>query len=147
MEKNKRISKEYCLAVTEILVILERFPKELTEKIPMKLMNFFRQIKLEDYEVPENTELSNKAKALLAMLYRNYLCSETEKQEFDKKLLENEQEYQKNLREKYNPENIFKTNIEIEENQNMRQTELIEYEKPKWYHKIFNKILTFFRKS
>ena len=56
---------------------------------------------------------SDKTRALLAMIYRNYLCSEQEKKEFEKTLFENEEKFQKKLREKYNPDAIFQRNSEV----------------------------------
>ena len=42
------------------------------------------------------------------MIYRNYICSEKEKIEYEKILKQNENTYQVELREKYNPDNLFK---------------------------------------
>ena len=60
-----------------------------------------------------------------------------------KKFYENEQKYQEELRQKYNPDNIFskknKNIIEIEDN----QTQLIEY-KETIFRRILNKIKALF---
>ena len=42
------------------------------------------------------------------MIYRIYMCSEEEKIEYDKILFQNEEKYQKELKEKYNTDNLFK---------------------------------------
>ena len=69
--------------------------------------------------------------------------------EFDRKLFENEEKYQQELREKYNPDKIFQ-NPEPEANakeENNPNAALIEYKEKKWYHKIFEKIASLFKKS
>lgn len=63
------------------------------------------------------------------------------KKELDKRLLENDKIYEQKLREKYNPDKIFKedklnSNI-IETN---AETELIVYEE-KWYKKAWDRII------
>ena len=75
-------------------------------------------------------ELKYKTKLLLAMIYRNYLCSKEEQLEYDKILCQNEENHQKYLREKYNPDNLFKkkdaqesSKLHTEKSQNA----LIEY--------------------
>ena len=65
---------------------------------------------------------------------------------FKKHLTENELKYQEELKEKYNPNNLFK-NIREKTNVKMEYTEMIEYKKSKWYKNIFSKILNIFRKQ
>ena len=79
------------------------------------------------------------------MIYRNYLCSDDEREKFDKTLFQNEEEYQKKLREKYNVDHIFDNHLESMK-KNKQTIDLIEYKEPKWYHKIFEKILSLFKK-
>lgn len=151
--KNSIVSKEYSIAATEILDLLNYIPKDLVKRIPVQLIDFFQQVSVEDYKPQwdtsqglESINLTDKTKALLAMIYRNYLCSTEEKQEFDEKLFENEQKYQEDLRERYSPNDIFKNNAKKEEPKNNRSVELIEYRESKWYHKIFEKLLSLFKK-
>ena len=54
--------------------------------------------------------------------------------------------YQKQLSEKYSTEKIFK-NKKLEKTISTDVTDLIAYEEPKWYKKIFEKILHFFSKK
>ena len=151
--KNNIVSREYSIAATEILDVLEHLPKRIVGKIPTKFMEFLKSVSDSDYEVKidyskglDKIELQDKSKALLAMIYRNYLCTEQERKEFDEILLENERKYQEELRRKYNPDNIFKKEeekIEVLEG----NTQLIEYKESKWYHKILDKIKKFFKKK
>lgn len=156
MVKIDVVSEEYKIAATEILDIIEHLSLNATNKIPLQLLEFFKEVSREDYKPEfdysgglEKINFTPKTKALLAMIYRNYLCSEEERKEFDKKLFQNEEKYQQELREKYNPDKIFK-NPEPEENQkkeNNQGTALIEYKEKKWYHKIFEKIRQLFSKN
>ena len=161
MVKIDVVSEEYKIAATEVLDIIEHLSLNATNKIPLQLLEFFKEVSMEDYKPEfdysdglEKINFTPKTKALLAMIYRNYLCSEEERKEFDKKLFENEEKYQQELREKYNPDNIFKKEEEgylnIQENpkeENNPNTALIEYKEKKWYHKIFEKIASLFKKS
>ena len=89
--------------------------------------------KLNDMELKEET------RGLLALMYEKYWCPEEEKEELKKKFNENEKKYQEELREKYNPDNIFSKKQEdiIEPDNN--QTQLIEY-KESIFRKILNKM-------
>lgn len=156
MVKIDVVSEEYKIAATEVLDIVEHLSLNATNKIPLQLLEFFKEVSMEDYKPEfdysgglEKINFTPKTKALLAMIYRNYLCSEEERKEFDRKLFENEEKYQQELREKYNPDKIFQ-NPEPEANakeENNPNTALIEYKEKKWYHKIFEKIASLFKKS
>lgn len=152
--KNLTVSKEYSIAATEILDILNYLPKELSDKIPHQLLEFFKEVSMEGYKPQfnysggfEKINFTPKTKALLAMIYRNYLCSEEERKEFDKKLFGNEEKYQQELREKYNPTDIFKDSKEKQKQENNQNTALIEYKEKKWYHKFFEYIRKMLRKN
>ena len=138
-------------AYIELLEVLKRMDKALVEKIPKDLIKFFDQNKAEDYDFIYNDNLSLSEQnlnsitlSLLAMLNLNYWCEDEEhKKELLKKYNENEVKYQEELREKYNPDNLFKnrqvSSIPVADNMQM-----VEYREPTWYKKIFDKILSFF---
>ena len=132
-------SEEYKIATTEVLSILEYLPQSDVDKIPNKFKEFLKENSLPTYKPNfdyslglDKIKLKHKTKLLLAMIYMNYICSEEEKLEYNKTLCHNEETYQKYLREKYNPDNIFKkTDIQesntveiVKDNSN---TALIEY--------------------
>jgi len=150
--KNKIISHEYQIAATDVLDVIKHLPEDTTNKIPQKLISFFESVSIESYK-PEidyskgldKIELKEKSKALLAMVYRNYICSNEERENFDKILFENEQKYQEELRGKYNPDKIFENNAENLVRENSDNVQLVEY-KEKWYQKLINKILKFLKK-
>lgn len=127
-------------------------------KLPEKFIKFVENNMDKDYRpnISENIpiseqELKKDTKVLLSLLYRNYWCDEEEKERLKQEDIIKKIEYEKELREKYNPDNIFKDSKKIEvtvENDDVenRETALVEYSEMKWYRKIFNKILSFFKK-
>ena len=52
------------------------------------------------------------------------------------------------MRERYNPDNLFKKKEKEEQNNEVKQenTELIEYKEQNIFKKILNKIMKFFKK-
>ena len=140
------VSEEYKIAATEVLSILEYLPKNTVDKIPNKFIEFLKENSIEGYNPKfdyslglDKIELRNKTKLLLAMIYKNYICSDEKILEYSQILNNNEELYEKNLREKYNPDNIFKkvndnSNVEIQET----STALVKYKES-----IFTKLINF----
>ena len=98
-------------------------------------------------------KLKDKTKSLITMIYLNYLCDETQKKNTQLILKNNEEKYQKELREKYNPDNIFNHNQVIKEEKKIEKytetkqnMQMIEY-KESFFTKIKNIILKFFNKN
>ena len=106
---------EYSMAATEVLAVLKNFKKEDVEKISPQFLKFLQSKKLDNYKAEfdfskpiTELELRGSSKAMLGMIYRTYWCNEEEKKEYDKLLRKNSIEHQKQLREKYNTDEIFK---------------------------------------
>ena len=141
-------------AYVELLEILKRVDEKLVEKIPEDLLRFFNRNKSQEYEYvyDDNKSLSEQnlsslTLSILAMLNLNYWCeSEEHKQELLNRYNENEDRYQEELRQKYNPDTIFEKRQEVQQAASIAENmQLIAYEEPKWYKKIFEKILNFFK--
>ena len=103
------VTKEFAEASAEINEILKYLPKEEVEKIPSKLREFFKEISSKDYvtninpNIPlDKQQIKEKTKDIIALIYRNYWCSEEERKELDQKLIENDKKFEEELREKYN---------------------------------------------
>ena len=148
MENN--LSKAYA----EVLKILSYMEQKYVDKIPQKLLDLFNEEKDKDYIPNINPNiplveqgLQRKTLALLAMLNLNYWCeNEEEKQEMLKMYSENDKKREEEIREKYNPDNLFKkkeTNKSVENEEN---TALIEYKEENFFKKVLNKIMSLFRK-
>ncbi len=142
------VTKEFAEATTEINKILSYLPTEYVEKIPNKLRIFFLNVESKEYEFNidpykqlDEQDLKPKTKTLLTIIYRNYWCNEQEKAELDKILIENDKKYEDELREKYNPDSIFKNKerkVEVVENSNA----MVAYKES-----VFIKIKNWFKRS
>lgn len=114
------VTKEFAEAATEINKILSYLPTEYVEKIPIKLRKFFEDVEskeyipnIDPYKQLDKQDLKPKTQTLLTIIYRNYWCTEQERAELDKILIKNDKKYEKELREKYNPDDIFKNKQKI----------------------------------
>lgn len=147
MEKIK-----YSSAYAEVLHYLKGIDKEYIDKIPKKLLNFFEQNVNPyytcdfDYELPlKDLKLSEISLGLIGMIALNYWCnSEEEKNKLKEVFYQNELDYQEELREKYNPDNLFKNKqkAEVEEK---KKNSMVEYKEKNFLQKIFDKIINLFK--
>ena len=150
-----QISKERKQAYVEVLEILKHMDKKYAEKIPTKLLKFFKDNCSTDYkfvlDVPiHEKKLKKETINLLAMINLNYWCKdEKHKQELLNKYYQNEIKLQQDLSEKYSYDNLFKTKKQkIENNYAIidEETLVIKY-KESFITKIINKIKEIFRKK
>lgn len=147
---------EYKQSLTELNTIIHYMDMEYLKKIPQKFINFISENMDSNYEpnisknIPINEQtLKKDTRVLLSLLYRNYWCDEESKTELIKEDLLVKDIYEKELREKYNPDNIFKNKKEQIDNISTSQvqenvTSLVEYKEQTWYQKIFENIRNFF---
>lgn len=146
------LSKNTRQAYSEIDEFLGLITEEERNEIPIKLRQFFKQEKDNDYyksinvNVPiKEQNLKEETLAIIALLNLQYWCKdENEKQRLQEIYAENEKRYQKEIREKYNPENLFKKSIsQQEENTVQNEVALVEY-KESIFKKLINKIKSIF---
>ena len=137
------ITKEYAEAYAEIDEILGYLPDEYVNKIPVKLREFYKKekdkeyvSKIDPYKTLDNQKIKPKTKTLLIIIYREYWCNEEEKNRLDKVLIENDKKYETKLREKYNPDNIFKKKNNSQKVEKTREVALVTYENNIWYKKV-----------
>lgn len=133
---------------SETIEVLKHTDKEIVEKIPDTFKRFLLENMDKENVVQidfskENWEgtILEDTKALLALIYRDYIASAEEKEQL---LLEEKQE--NGLKEKNKVEDLLKnrqTEIpkEIEEN-----TQLEEIHQYPWYKRLYKKILSIFGK-
>ena len=91
------ISTEYKEAMAEVLCVLKHCDEQVIAKIPLEVIKNLKQNAVEIEGIEDKFEqfhddisdinLSQEAIALLAAIYRKYLCTDEEKIEYDKKLL------------------------------------------------------------
>ena len=154
------VTKEFAEASAEINEIFKYLPKEEVEKIPSKLREFFKEVSSKDYVTNINPnmpldkqQIKEKTKDIIALIYRNYWCSEEERKELDQKLIENDRKFEEELREKYNPDNIFKNNVtttkkeEPEVKEEKIEQSLVPQETGKWYQRFLDMVKRWFKKK
>lgn len=131
--------------IAETLDILKNMDKIYVEKIPEDFMNFLKQNKAEEYRANldhrlkiNEMDLKEQTKDILTVIYLNYWCNDDEKMEYINLLNTNEQIYQNEINEKYNPDKLF-----ANKNTSTNQELLVVDEKPKT---IFEKFITFIKK-
>ena len=144
------------MAYCEVDIILGQMEEEYVNKVPSELRKLFKEQKRKDYlpeikaDVPlAEQNLMRKTIAILAMLNLNYWCEdEKEKQDLIQMYAENDRKREDELREKYNPDNLFKKkDIEVEEiTDSIESKELIEYKEENFFKKILRKIFSIFKK-
>ena len=131
--------------------------QKYVDMIPKKLLELFNEEKDKNYQPNINHNISlaeqnlqKKTLALLAMLNLNYWCvDENEKKELLKMYSENDKKLETEMRERYNPDNLFKKKEKVEQNDEAKEesTEIIEYKEQNILKKILNRIMKFFKKN
>lgn len=142
------INKKYKRGISEVLHYLNGINQEDIDKIPDKFKEFLEENKdteyicTFDYNKSLNEidgEISDEAKGIIGLIAVNYWCeNEEEKITLLKQFNENEKEYQKVLREKYNPDNLFE---QVKKNEDNKDTKDISVLKENSMKNIFSRIL------
>lgn len=152
MIKGENMNETQIRVYTEVFCILDCFPEWYTQKLPKQLVELIKSSVDSKYLIKNNENfdmqnISKETKTMLAVLRYNYWSTEEEKKQIEKKLIENENKYFKEQREKYNLDDIFKkknTNEIIKET--IEQNNLpIAIEKKKLFEKIIEFIKKFFK--
>lgn len=98
-------------------MILDLIDSEMKNKVSANFIKFIKEEKDNNYKPNINPELPLEEQNILpetidilALLKLNYWCNEEEKKELLKVLNKNEQQFQKEAKEKYDIDKLFKTN-------------------------------------
>ncbi|OKZ66407.1 MAG: hypothetical protein BHW02_01950 [Clostridium sp. 28_12] len=149
------VAKEVC---TEISTIIKYMPKEYQNKIPTNVMEFFEKNKTNNYKVninPNNifdkSNIKEETLAIIAMLNIKYWCpNENLKKQLIKKYDENEKQYQREIRETYNTDNLFKNRNNSQlytDRVSTEETAIVEYKEKNFLQRLFEKIKNLFKKK
>lgn len=153
------MNDNYAKACTEVLTIIPHIEQEYSRKIPIKFIKMLEKISDKEY-VPnydiskklKEQELLEETRAILALIYRDYICTKEEREILLLKEKEERDRIEKEKQEKYNIDfekivnNRKQKNI-IEKLETENETGLIEMQEQKWYKKILNKILQIFKRK
>lgn len=141
-------------AYTEIDNFIELLDEYNKNKIPQKLREYFKKEKDGEYikninpnQPIKEQNLKEETLALIAMLNLQYWCEdENEKQRLKAIYAENERKYQEELREKYNPDNLFKNKQRVVE-EKIEETAMVEYKEDTIWTKIKRFLKGLFKKN
>ena len=147
----------YAKAYTEVLEIIRYFSKEEYSKIPSEKIEFYENNKDKEYKFTINPEIdlgeqniSKEANAILITLFKDYFATKKQQEILESLLKQNQEKYEKEKRELYDPNNIFKKSneekeqVEYKENIN-KELQITEYKETffikfkKFIFKLLNK--------
>lgn len=149
------ISQEYSLAISETLDILDHTKKEDVDKISTRFLNFLKEnasktyVSCIDFSKPlKEMNLNQKTIGILSVINKKFWCNDDERTKFEMKLKQNESEYKNELREKYNPDNLFKKNtINYSDVSSNQESALIEVKELNILQKLLDKIKHLFKRN
>jgi len=152
----------YSKAYKEIVEILKYVPEESVNKIPKEMRDMFEAEQLKTYnfqidtEKPfEEQELLEETKAILANIFRDYWATDYQKARIIEKENQDREEWERQKREKYNPNDIFKnrnrntTTSDNDSSQDIPEQLNEEYNKNlpiEVKENFYKKIINFFKK-
>ena len=138
------------IAYAEVMQVLKYFDRNLVMKIPIELLEYFKEhqkkdliVNIDKEDIFNKNNISKEALALLAYIDMEYWAYEEEKSELKKVYMENEKNHQTELNEKYEHNNNFKNkeDIVINEKVVIEEKSMIEYKNDNIFIKLKNFIL------
>lgn len=145
---------EYSNSLYQINEIIKYMAPNLKARIPKRILSYIETNKSKEFDwqidktLPlEKQDLLQTTKEILTVLYKDYMCNDLERLKLEEKLNDNERKYQEELRQKYNPDNIFKdkTKEVVDKITVNEKTSVVTY-KESFFSKIINKIRLIFHK-
>lgn len=145
----------YRKALVELEAVINTLDENEYKKIPQKLIHAISENKDENYIYQYNKDLRYEewsfmpeTKDLLYNILKKYLLTEEEKQHLKEKERLAEIQIEKEKRQKYNPDNIFKDNKNIVEKYESKkeETKIEVVQERKWYKRIFYAIKKLLKK-
>ena len=141
---------------SEVYCILNMLGENYIKRLPNSLYKIIRDSKSSTYNPQYSKEKSlneqnikRESLSMIALFHLNYWCNSNEEKEQLKQLFKsNEEKHQAEIREKYNPDNLFKNKEKDNKSSNMNEENLqmIEYKKPNFIKRLLGKIAKLFRK-
>ena len=151
---NNVMEKQYQIALAQVDEILHFTDNKIILQIPSSFFKFIKENKDNDYISNinpymslEEQDITDEAKAIISLIYRNYIANEEEKESFHQKDKDELDNIEKQKIQKYNPDDIFKNKIitmqeniqKNSEENGQKENALVIIEK-NTFVKIYNKI-------
>ena len=148
--------ENYPNAYKEVYVVLNNMDEKYVKAIPQSFIDMIKSNMNKDYGFElndkigfEEQELLKETKAILAYIFLNYWGTEEQnakiKEKFRQDIIKEEQ-----LKDKYNPDELFKNkknnNISLNKIQN-EEVNLVEYKKVNIFTKLINIIKSIFKRK
>jgi len=148
------VNVEYANAYSEVLGILKCISTEEYNKIPKEKIKLFEECSNKEYifnydanKTLDEQKVSKRAKAVIAILFRDYWATDTQREKIVAKQNYDRQKVEQELMEKYNLDNLFKKKEQVEEiTENTECKDLVEYKEESFFRKILRKIKSIFKK-
>ena len=145
--------KIYRTALSEIDDILHFFFFFIKSKIPNSLMDFINKnkdpnyiSKINPYVPLQEQDFMEETKNILALIYRSYVATDEEKQEFLRKDKQELEKIEEDKKLKYNPDNIFQNENLKKDVIEKENTEIAVIEEKNIFQKLFSKIKNILKK-
>lgn len=143
----------YREAFAEVLEVLKNSNQRILEKIPERFIAFLNEnkdnnyiVKIDFTDANWDDNIKQETQAILALIYRDYIVSKEERTRLLAEEKEEQNRIENELREKYNPDDLFKKHIEdknVTENDIQSEVTLVEY-KESIFKRFINKIKDIF---
>ncbi len=143
---------------SEVYSILNLLGNNYIAKLPKSLFKMIEEEKSSTYN-PQYSEdkslneqnIKRESLAMIALFHLNYWCNSNEEKEQLKQLFKNnEEKHQAEIREKYNPDNLFKNRKQentTESQPFINDVAIVKYKEKNFLQKIFDKIKYLFKKN
>ncbi len=138
------IKSEYAIAYKEVFEILKYIPKEDYNKIPSEKIELYKVMQEKNYNFKYNPSktldeqnVSKRAKAIIALLFRDYWATDIQRKKIIEKQKYDRQRIEEEKKQKYQYKDLFKKEertIEIKDNTD--SVTLIKYKE-----NVFNRFL------
>lgn len=143
---------------SEVYSILNLLGNNYIAKLPKSLFKMIEEEKSSTY-TPQYSEdkslneqnIKRESLSMIALFHLNYWCNSNEEKEQLKQLFKNnEEKHQAEIREKYNPDNLFKNRKQentMESQPFINDVAIVKYKEKNFLQKIFDKIKYLFKKN
>lgn len=141
------INKELSETLTELNEVFNNTSIDVIKRIPKTFLQFVAENVSDTYEFKydktkslKEQNLKPKTKGLIALVYRDFICNNEEKQIYNEKVSNVLKEIELEKREKYNPDNLFKNENKIKEDSEvLNEVNLVEV-KDNFLYKLIKKV-------
>lgn len=144
----------YEKSLAEVYKVVENLEYEEYRKISKNFLeNLYKNMDVDYYLKMSidndfiDNKMSETAKEILALIYRDYLVSPEEREQLLKEEAEEEKRIEEEIREKYNPDNFLKKDRDTQKPEEKIEEAALIVKEDTWYKRFINKILSFFKRK